>query len=289
MIKPAFEAINSLTENSFLVRVFEEEAFTSPYHYHPEFELTLITRGSGKRYVGNHMDHFKEGDLVFLGANLPHCWKTDPIHKGEINAGSIVIQFTENFLGADFFNKPELAVISNLLKRSSCGIQFKGAAGAAISEAIKNLAGEEVRFKQLLYLLDILYRLSITSDYTQLNRLNHIYTRNGNDLERLNTVFSYIIDNFKIGILLNEAASRANMTPNAFCKYFKKTTHKTFIEVVVEYRLHYSTIQLIHTNKSVAEICFDCGFNDVAHFSRMFKTKMNISPLQYRKTFVKNL
>lgn len=289
MIKPSFEAINPLSQNSFLVRIFEEEAFTSSYHYHPEFELTLITKGSGKRYVGNHMDYFMEGDLVFLAANLPHCWKTDRIQKGEINASSTVIQFTENFMGADFFNKPELKDIKNLLERSSCGILFKGKIVPEISTAMKNMAREEVRFKQLTVLLEILYNLSITTNCTMLNRLSNIAVPIGSNLERLNAVFSYIIDNFKTGVTLNEAAKLAYMTPNAFCKYFKKNTHKTFIEVVLEYRLHYSTIQLIHTDKSVGQICFDCGFSDVAHFSRMFKKKMNISPLQFKKSFVNEL
>ncbi|MEJ7766421.1 MAG: AraC family transcriptional regulator [Chitinophagaceae bacterium] len=289
MIKPYFEAIKPLTRDSFLVRIFEEEAFTSPYHYHPEYELTLITRGSGKRYVGNHMDHYKEGDLVLLAANLPHCWKTDPIRKGVNNAGSIVIQFTEDFMGADFFSKPELAGIKYVLKRSSCGILFNGAHAAEVSKTMQHIAMEEDRFKQFHCLLDILYKLSNIDDCISLNQLANISPQNGAELERINTVFSYIIDNFKIGVFLNEAARRANMTPNAFCKYFKKITHKTFIEVVVDYRLHYSTTQLLHTNKPVGQICFECGFNDVAHFSRMFKLRMKISPLQYRKSFVRDL
>ncbi|MEO6001321.1 MAG: AraC family transcriptional regulator [Chitinophagaceae bacterium] len=289
MIKPSYEIINSLTQQSFLLRIFEEEAFMSPYHYHPEFELTLITKGVGKRYVGNHMCHFKEGDLVFLGANLPHCWKTEPVCKGEINAKSIVIQFTRDFMGEDFFNKPEMAEVQNLLKRSGHGIVFKEPIIQEIADGLNNMVKEEVKFKLLHHLLDILFKLSTTSEYTLLNKFTTIFTQKGSELERLNTVFSYIIDNFKTGVLLNEAASLANMTPNAFCKYFKKVTHKTFIELVVEYRLHHSTTQLINTNKSVGQICYDSGFNDVAHFSRMFKTKMNISPLQYRKVFVKDL
>ena len=289
MIKPSFEAINQLSQNSFLVRTFEEEAFTSPYHYHPEFELTLITKGSGKRYVGNHMDYYEEGDLVFLAANLPHCWKTDCIQKGEINASSLVIQFTENFMGADFFNKPEMIDIKNFLERSRCGILLKGKIVAEISNAMQNMAGEEVKFKQLTVLFEILYNLAITTECTTLNRFSNFAVPNGSNLERLNAVFSYIINNFKTGVTLNEAANLANMTPNAFCKYFKKNTHKTFIEVVLDYRLRYSTIQLIHTDKSVGQICFNCGFSDVAHFSRMFKKKMNISPLQFKKTFAKEL
>ncbi|MEJ7684568.1 MAG: AraC family transcriptional regulator [Segetibacter sp.] len=287
MIKPLFESINAQNDNSFSIRVFEQEAFTSPYHYHPEFELTLIYKGSGKRYVGDHMDHFHKGDLVFLGPNLPHCWKTDPYIKGEINASSIVVQFTNDFLGQDFFNKPELSGILKLLERSQRGIVYERSIVPEISRDLKNLGKEKISFKKLHSLLEILHKLSITTDFTILNRLSYIPISSGSDLERINKVFAYIIDNFKTNVCLDEVANLACMTPNAFCKYFKKITHKTFIEVVVEYRLHYATTQLMHTNKSVAQICFDCGFNDVAHFIRMFKSKMEVSPLQYKKSFLK--
>lgn len=289
MIKPLFESINAQNDNSFSIRVFEQDAFTSPYHYHPEFELTLINKGSGKRYVGNHMDHFHKGDLVFLGPNLPHCWKTDPYIKGEINASSIVVQFTNDFLGRDFFNKPELSGIRKLLEKSQRGIVYNQSIVPEISRDLKNLGKEEMSFKKLHILLDVLHKLSVTTDYTLLNRVSHIPNESGGDLDRINKVFSYIIDNFRNNVCLDEVAQIACMTPNAFCKYFKKVTNKTFIEVVVEYRLHYATTQLINTNKSVAEICLDCGFNDVAHFIRMFKLKMEVSPLQYRKKFSENL
>ncbi len=289
MIKPLFESINAQNDNSFSIRVFEQETFTSPYHYHPEFELTLINKGSGKRYVGNHLEHFNKGDLVFLGPNLPHCWKTDPYIKGEINASSIVVQFTNDFLGHDFFNKPELLGIKKLLERSQRGIVYNRSIVPEITRDLKKLGKEEMCFKKLHILLEVLHKLSVTADFTLLNRLNHIPIKSGGDLERINKVFSYIIDNFKTNVCLDEVAHLACMTPNAFCKYFKKVTHKTFIEVVVEYRLNYATTQLIHTNKSVGQICFDCGFNDVAHFIRMFKSKMEVSPLQYKKKFTENL
>jgi len=289
MIQPSFEVVNSVSHQSYLLRIFEEEAFISPYHYHPEFELTLITKGSGKRYIGNHMANFDEGDLVFLGGNLPHCWKTDPVNKGMINAGSIVIQFTHDFLGTTFFDKPEMMEIQHLLKRGNHGIEFNKSVVPEIEEALRNMIREEGRFRKLFHLFDILFKLATTSEYQLLTRQSTIFKQKCTDLERLNTVYSYIIDNFKTGVSLNGAARLANMTPNAFCKYFKKSTRKTFIEVVVDYRLHYSTTQLINTNKSIGQICYDCGFNDVAHFSRMFKMKMKTSPLQYRKIFVKDL
>lgn len=289
MIKPLFEPINAHNDNSFLIRVFEQEAFTSPYHYHPEFELTLINKGCGKRYVGDHMDHFDKGDLVLLGPNLPHCWKTDPYIKGEINASSIVVQFTNDFLGQDFFNKPELSGILMLLERSQRGIIYNSSIVPEISGDLIKLNKEKTSFKKLHILLEVLHKLSITTDFTLLNHLSYIPIKSGGDLERINKVFGYIIDNFKTNVSLDEVANLACMTPNAFCKYFKKITHKTFIEVVVEYRIHYATTQLMHTNKSIAHICFDCGFNDVAHFIRMFKSKMETSPLQYKKKFSESL
>lgn len=289
MIKPLFEPISVQNDNSFSIRVFEQEAFTSPYHYHPEFELTLINKGCGKRYVGDHMDQFDKGDLVLLGPNLPHCWKTDRYIKGEISASSIVVQFTNDFLGHDFFNKPELSGIHKLLERSQRGIVYHRSVVSEISRDLKNLDKEEMSFKKLHIFLEVLHKLSIATDFTLLNRLSYITIQSGGDLERINKVFGYIIDNFKTNVSLEEVANLACMTPNAFCKYFKKITHKTFIEVVVEYRLHYATTQLMDTNKSIAQICFDCGFNDVAHFIRMFKSKMEISPLQYKKKFSESL
>ena len=289
MIKPLFEQITAQNYNSFSIRVFEQEAFTSPYHYHPEFELTLINKGCGKRYVGDHMDQFNKSDLVLLGPNLPHCWKTDPYIKGEINASSIVVQFTNDFLGQDFFKKPELSGILKLLERSQRGIVYNRSIVPEISRDLRNLDKEEMSFKKLHIFLEVLHKLSITTDFTLLNRLSYIPAQSGGELERINKVFAYIIENFKTSVSLDEVANLACMTPNAFCKYFKKVTHKTFIEVVVEYRIHYAATQLRNTNKSISQICFDCGFNDVAHFIRMFKSKMEISPLQYKKRFSESL
>ncbi len=122
-MKAAFESLHT-GNHSFLIRQFEEKGFTAPYHFHPEFELTFIVNGTGKRYVGTHMQDYFPGDLVLLGSNLPHCWKSESIKKS--NAVSVVVQFIENFMGDDFFAKPEMESIQQLLGRSSCGIHFNG-------------------------------------------------------------------------------------------------------------------------------------------------------------------
>jgi AraC-like DNA-binding protein len=287
-MKPLFETLSPLAENcSFLVRKFEVEAFTYPYHFHPEYEIALVTRGEGKRYIGNHMEHYKVGDLTLLGANLPHCWKSDPIDK-ENSGESIVIQFAGDFLGNELFEKAELSTIKEMLRKSKRGILFNKAATEEIREKMVRISCEKNATRRLILLLEILNDLSICTDYDLLTTENHLSVA-PSEMERINPVLGYIIDHFKSEVSLTTAAGIANMTKNAFCKYFRKITGKTFIEVVIDYRLNYASQQLIHTDKRIADICFECGFNDVAHFSRMFKRKMNVSPLQYRSSFRKNI
>src|SRR5471030_2629123 len=103
MIKASFEILQPGTGQSFLVRKFDKRAFDGPYHFHPEYELTSIIKGTGKRYVGSNMQDFFAGDLVLLGPNLPHCWKQEAGSE-QMEAGAIVVQFNADFLGADFFN-----------------------------------------------------------------------------------------------------------------------------------------------------------------------------------------
>ena len=152
-MKASFESLNSTGSNSFLVRKFEEQRFSAPYHFHPEYELTLITEGFGKRYVGTNMQDYFPGDLVLLGSNLPHCWKTEE-KAGILNSESIVIQFKHDFMGADFFDKPEMKLIQQLLNNSKRGIQFTNDT-ASLKESIAELPNENNSFNKFLKTLKI--------------------------------------------------------------------------------------------------------------------------------------
>jgi AraC-like DNA-binding protein len=286
MLKPAFEALQSTGPCSFLVRTFEREAFRAPYHFHPEYELTFISKGEGKRYVGTHMAAFGTGDLVLLGSNLPHCWKTDAGGEATENPGAIVIQFNPDFLGADFLSKPELTNIHQLLQRSRSGMQFTGKTRRWSETHILSLAAEENNFEKMMLLLRLLQKLALSGEYRLLapGRVAAALTRE--DQQRINEVLAYVVDNFRQKISLGAAAEVAKMSANAFCKYFKKITRKTFMETVIEYRLHYAAQQLVQTDQPVSFICFDSGFGDVSHFNKTFKAKMRVSPLHYRKKFV---
>jgi len=287
MIKASYEVLQPASGQSFLIRKFGKLAFDAPYHFHEEFELTYIVHGRGKRYVGSHMEDFSSGDLVLLGPNLPHCWKAEPDMQDREDASAIVVQFNANFLGDDFFDKAELQSIKKLFQRSASGISFSPVLRNTINKSLKLLADEKSNFKMLIGLLEIMQRLSISSEYKLLDRQRSVAEQSRAEQERINPVFAYLVENFRGRVSLDEASGIAHMTPNAFCKYFKKITRKTFMETVIEYRLNYATQQLIQTDKPISEISFDSGFGDVSHFYKMFKHKMHQSPLNYRKNFMR--
>lgn len=282
-MKPNFESVYAAGNNSFLVRKFEEKKFSAPYHFHPEYELTLILHGYGKRYVGTHMNDFIPGDFVLLGAHLPHCWKTDNAGMEE-NCSSIVIQFRKDFLGAGFLSLPETHGIAKLLSNSSHGIQFTGDTETWKQKVIAILR-EKDGFKKMLLLLELLHQLSGEKACRLLSKQYAYSQLSATGQERMNAVMAYIVDNFQSAITLAGAASAANMTPQAFCKYFKKITRKTFIEAVTDYRIDFAVRQLVHTSKPVAQIGFDSGFNDISNFHKTFKARLQLSPLGYRNNF----
>lgn len=289
MIKASFEVLQPVSGQSFLFRKFDSAAFDAPYHFHPEYELTSIVEGTGKRFVGSHMEDFSAGDLVLLGPNLPHCWKLEPVVQLQPAASAIVIQFNAAFLGDDFFNKNELQHIKRLFQKSASGVCFKQETRAAANQRLLTLSSEKSSFKLLMGLLEVLQMLGTSNEYHLLDQNSVIAERSAAEQERINPVLAYLVENFRSHVSLDIAAGIANMTTNAFCKYFKKITRKTFMETIIEYRLNYAIQQLVQTDLPISDIAFESGFGDVSHFYKMFKLKMGLSPLNYRKRFMRSL
>ena len=284
MSKASIEILSSSKRDPFISNRFDKKCFRVPFHYHPELELTFILEGVGKRYVGNNMSGFQKNDLVLLGSNLPHCWKLSPSQTGK--PASIVIQFSYNFLGEYFFETPGMLQIKKLLKKSESGIYFNGKTVQLIHDAMNKVINEKNRFRKLMILMEILNRLSRSKDYKLLNENNIIPAQSDYNRERINKVHAYIFENFQDEISLDKAARLVNMTPNAFCKYFKNATRKTFIERVIDFRINYATQLLTETDKTIADVCFESGFRDMSHFYKMFTSRMNTSPMNYRKKFL---
>lgn len=279
MQKATPEILPNGNRQSFLYRKFGNEAFSAPFHYHQEYELTWIVKGYGKRFIGNRMEDFLENDFVLIGPNQPHCWKLDGSVRSAV---AIVIQFNHDFLGTAFFEKPEFESIQAMLNASLSGLMFTLAKPQMVAlKAIGNAQGA----RRILLLLDLLLTLSKQPSKSIGTAALYGNAADAAETKRINVVMAYIVENFKQNISLEAVADIANLTPNAFCKYFKRVTRKTFMDTVIQYRLNHASQQLIHTDDPVSAIAVTSGFNDLSYFHKVFKAKLGVSPLAYRKSF----
>lgn len=283
MLKASLEYLHSQDDHSFLLRSFGPEAFDAPYHFHAAYELTYITRGRGKRYIGSHQEDFEPGDLVLVGPNIPHCWRLE--YTDLSDAGAIVVHFSEDTLGATLLAKAEMGAITKLLEYAKIGICFAEGVSNQIGKQLDSLC-RETEFYRFTGLLEILQQLSDDNTCKVFNQQNTVTIQPRASQQRISPVFAYLVENYRGKVSLEEAASLAHMTPQAFCKYFKKMTRKTFMETVMEYRINHAAQQLIQTGKPVSDISFQSGFSDVSFFYRTFKRKMKLSPLNYRRRFM---
>ncbi len=265
---------------SVLFRQFSLPFFDTPYHYHASFELTYIVKSTGKRYVGNHVADFQAGDLVLLAPNLAHCWKNNATTDNQ--AQSIVVQFQENFVGKDFFDLPETKHVRQLLAKAQAGIWVQGKTRDRIARELHFLLNASPLHK-ILGLIDLLNTIALSNEYTLLDVQNPLPKLDTSDLQRINKVYAYIIENYTQDVQLETAAQLANMTETAFCRYFKKITNKTFLDVVTDFKIKHACHLLSKTDKQVAEVCFESGFGNVSHFNKQFKAIIDQSPLGYRK------
>lgn len=280
-MKPVFEKIYNPRDSSFKVMYLETKTFDHTYHYHPEYELTLITAGSGHRFVGDHTDTFVANDLVLLGKNLPHCWLDYGQSKHPVSA--VVVQFGEDSFGKNFFELPEMIKISNMLKQSGKGIRFSKI-DETLDIALRKLPSLSTT-EQFISFLSILHQLSASSDGITLSASEYQNNHADTKFSRIDKVFQYVAEQFRGNIDLTMIADLVHMTPSAFCHYFKKYTKKTFTQYVNEVRIGYACKLLMETELNVSEVCYQSGYNSLSRFNKCFKKITRKTPLHYRRQF----
>ncbi len=251
------------------------------WHFHPEMEIAYINGGSGKRHIGNHISYYNDGDLIFIGANLPHFGFTDSLTG---NKSEVVIQAREEFLGEHFFDIPEMQPIRQLLQRSKQGMIFHESVRKSVGPKIEALV-DLSSFEQLMSFLSILQELAATDDYSLLNVEKVILESKPQDTQRLDVIYSFVSKEFTRTIPLSEISDMVSMTEQAFSRYFRKKTGKTFTQFVNEYRLVHASKLLSERHLSITDICYASGFNNFSHFNKSFKAFTGKSPSQFRDQF----
>ena len=278
--KPTLEKITPDFGSSLLLKKHVEFLKTKKpfWHFHPEIELVYVNKGKGKRHIGNHISYFNNSQLVLIGSNLPHIGYLDSLTT---NGSETLIQFKPDFLGKDFFKIPEMLAIDALFERAKKGIRFNIEIKQRIGAKIERLVDLEGA-NRITSFIEILNDLATTDDYTLLNANGYAFESSHQDSNKIEVIYKHINENFKDHISLDEISELVSMTVPAFCRYFKKSTGKTFTKLVNEYRVVHATKLLAESKMSIADISFECGFNNFSHFNKLFKEITGKSASIYR-------
>jgi len=289
VMKPILRKVDTGHNYSFSIREDIYPYLYNHWHYHPEVELTLIRKGNGMRLVGDSIEQFNDGDLMLIGANLPHMWRSDETYFRNLpglQVEAVAIHFKNEFWGSDFLNLPELRMIKELLAKSARGLKIVGKTKTKVAAKME-LALKANGAQRIEFLLSMLDTIASSKEYIILSSAGFGKTYDLDNTEKINLIYTYTFNNFQKKITIEEAASVASLSPHSFCRYFKSRTLKTYWQFLLEVRIGYACRLLIENKQGVAQIGSMCGFNNLSNFNRQFKTVTGTTPLRYVKEYLR--
>ena len=269
--KPNLDALIFQTDKSDL--------FYDKLHQHEEIQISLIIQGNGTLIIGDSVNSFSKNDVIIIGSHIPHVFKSDI--SACKTSHMITLFFTKSSFGSHFFDLEELKELLPFFKRAKRGFKVN-----SHSKLIKELflkLENSTKFNRFLILLQVL-KIASKSNYTSLSSFTHDKKYSTNEGYRMRNVFEFTMNNFENEITLNTIANIANMSKNAFCKYFKKRTNKTYFQFLNELRIE-NACKVLLTNKDfpIMQIAEASGFNNMSNFNRQLKAVKNMSPTIFRK------
>ncbi len=265
-----------------------KKEFTYPVHCHKELEINFIENAAGaRRIVGDSVETVGNFDLVLIGGeNLEHTWTQGECHSGDIR--EITIQFSADLFSSVLLGKNQFLPIRKLLQAAEHGVVFPMAAIVRVYSTLEQLVRQEDRFQQYLDFLSLLNMLAQREDYRVLASTSFAHAGDQSDSRRIRKVKSYIDEHFTETIRQPELARMVGMSPSSFSSFFKMRTGRTLSDYILDIKLGRAGRLLVDTNKTVAEICYECGFNNLSNFNRIFKGKRGYTPREFRSLYKKN-
>ncbi len=261
-----------------------KDRFTYPVHRHEEYELNFVANcNSARRIVGDSVEILSDYDLVLVGNGIEHGWEQHECKNDKIR--EITIQFSRNLFGEVFLAKTQLAPIRKMLDQSANGIAFSLPSIMRVYSRLDRLTATESGFYRVIELMSILYELANERDYRTLSSTSFSSIKPTGDSRRVQKVQEYIERHYKEAIRLSDLAEIARMTPTAFSRFFKLRTGRSISDYLIDIRLGHATRALVDSTTSIAEICYECGFNNISNFNRIFKKKKGSSPKLFRDLY----
>lgn len=267
-----------------IVRVQRDEVpyFYDKLHQHPEIQIMLVEAGEGTLVAGDYVGRFAPGDVFILGGGQPHVFRCDPAYyQGKSLVRSTSLYFNERYFGEELWDSHDLGAVRELAERSSRGLQLEGEPVSQVAQQIREMARLE-GLPRVIAFFQLLQRFSVSKRY-----LRMLSVRPGKleatEEDRMNKILSFTFQQSPRKIYLGEVAQLAHLSVEAFCRYFKLHTRKTYVSFLHEVRISQACQLLIRTDLSVDQIGYRSGFTNISNFNRVFKRITGRTPLMFRK------
>ena len=263
--------------------------FYNYFHRHDEMQITLIIKGEGTLIIDNYTQRFAEGDIYMISANQPHIFRSDQSYfdtAKEGSAAALHLYFDSKKLLSHMGHFPEMQTINNLVQNMSQGIQIPPDQTIYVGTELKKIAASNglPRLLQFIRLLD--YLSANLKSYTSLSSGSNRETIPLAESIRINRIYQYTTTHYTRDITLDEVAGFCHMTPQSFCKYFKKHTSKTYITFLQEIRINAACVKIIRGNEeAIASVAYATGFNSAINFNKVFKKITGLSPTAYIRKY----
>ncbi|MEJ5994958.1 AraC family transcriptional regulator [Pedobacter sp. Du54] len=264
-----------------------------PYlHRHKEAQLIWIKEGEGTLLVDNQMHSFHKNDIFLIGANQPHLFKSNPEYFEERNGlkiNALMIFFNPNGKLQSFLELPEMQLIKTYLNFAKGGVKLPSEQMDFVIQKMLSVqyAKNQYLMIHFLELLDALAQLQNTSQMLVANGPAFFSESEG---IRIGHIYNFLMQHYNRNVMLEEVAEEAHMTPQAFCRYFKKHTRQTFVSFLNEIRVNEACKKLTSGNyENISVVAYNCGFNSLTNFNRVFKTVMKVAPKNYLESYFKSV
>lgn len=254
-------------------------------HLHPETQIMWIEKGEGTLIAGDYVGRFTSGDLFLIGSGQPHVFRNDEKYyrsRSKINTIATSIYFDEKYAGESFWQLEELKEIKQFLSKAGVGIRIEADTKVKASKLIEELKSSH-KVNKLIIFLELLNELATSKNVKTLSVSPVKTTQQFNEDKRMNDILNFTFRQSHRRIMIDEVASIANLSAEAFCRYFKTRTRKTYTNFLNEVRISNACKMLIEGTESIQTICYDSGFQNLSHFNRTFKRVTGKTPRSYMK------
>jgi len=287
-ISNVFREVTPLSaEDCFVIINRIKSEFTYPVHVHPEYELNFIENGKGaQRIVGDSFEEIDDLELCLIGnPSLEHAWMNYHCESKEIH--EITIQFHKDLFLESLLNKKQFHTVAVMLENAKKGMLFSRPVIENVKERLDLLNKGHNGFYSVLELLTILYELSIDENSRILCSSTFNKQDDSSESRRIQKVITYLNGNYQNEIRLIDVANYVNMSEVSFSRFMKKRTGKNYIEYLNDLRLGIASRHLVDSSKTISEISYECGFNNLSNFNRIFKKRKGFTPKEFRSNYSK--